>query len=494
MGYRINYIGMSFIMCLILGLSACGIKRPESRQKPNILLIFTDQQNAGMLGVAGNKDLKTPSMDFLAKQGIRFTQAYCTSPVCGPARSSIVSGRMPHETGVEWNGQRMKEHVLNAGELFRRNGYLTVWGGKWHLPESYPYAEQKSIKGFDLLPFWDVNKERWILGAETDKPLTKAVVDFINNYDQKEPLFLAVSYHNPHDICFYPRKAGWISENDSLLEIRYYGFEHQLPSAIGMHPDSFPELPALPFNHEVDPHEPGFISEKRQNHLEYGVETHMAHMEFGSKEWRGYLNAYYRLTEMVDREIGQVLDALKASGMWENTLIVFTSDHGDGAAAHKWAAKLSLYEESSKIPMIFVYPGEIPAGIINQKNLVSQIDILPTMLDYAQIESEADFTGESLRSIMDDPSAVGRDYLVVELADYKPDSTRKGRMLRLNQYKYNIYSTGEEQLFNLQSDPGEMQNLIRNREYEEIRQACRDSLQIWAQSTKDEFALAVLTE
>lgn len=481
------------LMVLILGLSACEKNKPETGQKPNIVLIFTDQQNADMLSVAGTEGLETPSMDFLADHGIRFTQAYCTSPVCAPARSSIISGRMPHETGVEWNGQSMKEHVLNAGELFRRNGYKTIWGGKWHLPESYPYAEQKSIRGFDVLPFWDVNEEMWFLGAETDTPLTIAVVNFINDYDHEEPFFLAVSYHNPHDICFYPRKAGWVSENDSLLEIRHYGFKHQLPAMIGTHPDSFASLPFLPFNHEIDPNEPDFISEKRHNHHEYGVETQIANTEFGNKEWRGYLNAYKLLTELVDKEIGQVLEAIKANGMWENTLIVFTSDHGDGAAAHKWAAKLSLYEESSKIPMILVYPGEIPAGQCNERDLVSQIDILPTMLDYAQIEPERDFTGESLRGIVEDSLAAWRDYLVVELADYKPDPSRKGRMLRMDQYKYNIYSTGEEQLFNLHADPGEMQNLIGENEFQAIRLACRDRLRDWAQSTNDTFGLAVLS-
>ncbi len=482
----------SLIIGFLILLTGCKNDGTLASVKPNIVLIFTDQQNASMLGGAGNNDLETPAMDFLADQGIRFSQAYCTSPVCGPARSSIISGLMPHETGVEWNGQRMKEEIINAGELFRKHGYTTVWGGKWHLPESYPYASQKTIKGFDVLPFWDLKQERWFLGADTDPPLTKAVVEYIKEYDDPKPLFLAVSYHNPHDICMYPRKAGWVSENDSLLEIRHYGFKHKLPLVVGTKPDQFATLPELPFNHEIDTQEPGFISEKRKNHDEYGVETKLANLEFSSKEWRGYLNAYHGLTEMVDSEIGEVLDALKERGMWENTLIVFTSDHGDGAAAHKWAAKLSLYEESSKIPMIVVYPGMIPAGKTDNNHLISQIDILPTMLDYAGIEEDIPFTGKSLKLLIDSESANWRDYLVVELADFKQDTSRKGRMLRMGQYKYNIYSTGEEQLFNLLNDPGEMQNLMGEREFEPIRKKCRENLQEWAEKTKDSFALEVL--
>lgn len=486
---------VSLLMCLVMGLVACETSGTAEKAKPHILLIFTDQQNASMLSAAGNSSLQTPAMDLLAREGVRFSQAYCTSPVCGPARSSIISGFMPHETGVEWNGQSMKEEILNAGELFRENGYQTVWGGKWHLPVSYPQSAEariKTIKGFEVLPFWEPEKERWFLGAETDPPLTKAVVDYINNYDGTKPLFMAVSYHNPHDICMYPRKAGWVTENDSLLEIRHYGFKHQLPVPVGTNPNQIENLPPLPANHQIESDEPEFIAEKRRNHDEYGVETKLANLEFGDKEWQGYLNAYSRLTERVDVEIGKVLAALKEKGMWENTLIVFTSDHGDGAAAHKWAAKLSFYEEASKIPMIVVYPGKIPGGKTDEQNLASQIDILPTMLAYANIETEIPFTGKSLKTVMDDQAAPWRDFLVVELADFKKDSTRKGRMVRADQYKYNLYSTGEEQLFDLQTDPGEMHNLIGTREFEPIREKSRKNLQEWAEKTRDSFALEML--
>lgn len=114
--------------------------------KPNILLIFTDQQNINMMSAMGNPHLNTPNMDKLAHEGIMFTQSYCTSPVCGPARSSIISGRMPHETGVEWNGDSMNKEVPNAGEIFRNAGYRTVWAGKWHLPDNYPLRIQDPDK------------------------------------------------------------------------------------------------------------------------------------------------------------------------------------------------------------------------------------------------------------------------------------------------------------------------------------------------------------
>ena len=429
-------------------------------------------------------------MDQLAKEGIMFTKAYCTSPVCGPARSSIISGRMPHETGVEWNGDSMKDEVINAGEIFRKAGYNTVWAGKWHLPESYPQraaSKQKAIKGFDLLPFRDPEIKNWMLGSETDPDLTKAVVQFIDHYEKDQPFFLAVSYHNPHDICFYPRKAGWVTTNDSLLEIRYYGFKYRLPDVIGISPKHFKHLPPLPFNHEIGSGEPSFLANKRNVYDEYGLETKMANQEFSDLEWRGYLNAYYRLTEMVDAEIGKVIKALTEKGLKDNTLIIFTSDHGDGAAAHKWAAKLSLYEESARIPMIWSWPGHLPEGRIDSTHLISQIDILPTLCDYAGIKPGVPFTGRSLRPIIENPNNGWRQYLVTELADYKPDPGRKGRMLRSGQYKYCIYSRGKdnEQLYDLINDPGEMRNLAYDPAYKDILKEQRKVLYKRMQETKD---------
>jgi arylsulfatase A-like enzyme len=485
-----------FILILILtGLLACSSDRkPRSdRSRPNVLLIFTDQQNIKMMSAAGNPYLSTPAMDMIAEQGVMFMQSYCTSPVCGPARSSIISGRMPHETGVEWNGDEMREDIVNAGEIFRNSGYHTVWGGKWHLPESYPQrtkARQKNTKGFNMLPFRDPDIDNWMLGSETDPPLSGAVVKFLNEYDQKQPFFLAVSYHNPHDICFYPRKDGWVTSEDSLLDIRYYGFEYKLPDVIGTHPGNYADLPVLPDNFKASQDEPAFIKDKRQYHREYGMETKLAFDEFGELEWRGYLNAYHRLTELVDAEIGKVMEALSENNLDENTIIIFTSDHGDGATSHQWAAKNSLYEESSKVPLIISWKNNIPTGIKDHQHLVSQIDILPTLCDYAQIEEVPFFTGKSLKNIIKQPASEWRDYLVVELADYKPDSTRKGRMVRTADYKYNVYSKGDdnEQLFNLRNDPGESTNLSGNPVYDKIINDHRQLLKEWMDQTGDHFS------
>ncbi|HUX94575.1 MAG TPA: sulfatase-like hydrolase/transferase [Bacteroidales bacterium] len=463
------------------GVSCSNIGEQE---RPNIILIFTDQQNSEALGIAGNKYVRTPNMDRLAQRGIRFTQAYCTSPVSGPSRSSIVTGMMPCEAGVVYNGDSLKSDVINVGEIFREAGYNTVWGGKWHLPESYPQRAaakpgEKKIRGFEVLPFYDPEKEPWMLGSETDPPLTDAVTAFLRNYDRKKPLFLAVSYHNPHDICFHPRKSGWVSENDSLLEIRYYGFKYRLPDPIGIPPNKLRNLPPLPFNFAISENEPEFLTEKRLHHESYGLETKLAYT-YSDEEWQSYLNAYYRMTERVDSEIGILLNAISENGYDKNTVIVFTSDHGDGAAAHKWAAKNNLYDESAKVPLFIIYPEKIKKNQVN-RNIVTLSDLVPTFCDYASINTELNFAGKSLRPVLEGKLSSLHKSVIVELADYKPDTTRLGRMVRTERFKYNYFTSGKnnEQFFDLINDPGEMRNLAYDPEFREEIESHRQILRDW---------------
>ena len=439
--------------------------------KPNIVFIFTDQQTYRAMSCAGNPHLSTPAMDRLANEGVRFEKVYCTSPVCGPARSSLITSRLPHETGVEWNGRSMNPDIPNMGHIFREHGYRTVWAGKWHLPESYPLragSKQKEIDGFEILPFYDSTKNwpEWGYGDVTDEPLADAVVDFLNQ-SQDKPFLMGVSFCNPHDCCYLTRRPE-----------RYPG------------PDEIDDpLPPLPPNYDINSNEPEFTIEKRaMDH--YGDEL-LISRDWDENEWRGYLWNYYRMTERVDAEIGQVLQALDDNGLTENTLVLFTSDHGDGVSSHRWTAKLSLYEEATRIPFLIRWPSRIPAGRVDHTRLVSQLDVLPTFCDYAGIASLPSFHGKSLKSMIENPNGAWKNYVVTELADDKLDPTRKGRMVRTAQYKYNIYSHGarNEQLYDLTYDAGETQNLAYEPSMREIVDEHRSLLREWMERTNDEVKL-----
>lgn len=441
--------------------------------RPNILLIFTDQQTYRTMSCAGNPHLSTPAMDRLAAEGVRFENVYCTSPVCGPARGSLITGLMPHSNGVEWNNWTpLSTDAPNMGRIFRKNGYRTVWAGKWHLPESYPLragSRQKEIDGFEILPFYDSKKNwpEWGYGDVTDEPLADAVAGFLKQ-PQDQPLLMGVSFCNPHDCCYLTRRPERYKQAGEI-EV----------------------LPPLPHNYEIPQDEPEFLTEKRaMDH--YGDELLLSR-DWGEAKWRAYLWNYYRMTERVEAALGKVLHALDESGLSDNTLILFTSDHGDGVASHRWTAKLSLYEEATRVPFIMRFPKRIPKGKVDSNRLVSQLDVLPTFCDYAGIPVPPGLHGLSLRPAFEFRGSGWRDYVVTELADDALDKSRKGRMVRTAQYKYNIYSHGarNEQLFDLVHDPGETQNLAYESSMHKILESHRKMLKEWISQTGDTFVLPV---
>lgn len=445
----------------------------KNHERPNVLFVFTDQQTIKTMGCSGNVHLKTPAMDNLAAKGVRFEKSYCTSPVCGPSRSSLVSSRMPHETGYNFNPIRSIAipdfNFQNMGDIFRSADYNTVWAGKWHLPESYPLranSSDNSINGFDLLPFYDSTKNypEWGYGDVTDEPLADSAVKYIKNYSDKKPFLLAVSFCNPHDVCYVPRKP------EKFLE-----------------PEIDEKLPPLPANFDVDPMEPELLQKKRKQKY-YGDEIILT-KDFVKKDWQRYIYEYNRMTERVDKQVGRVVNALEEKGLLEKTIIIFTSDHGDGVASHKWAAKLSLYEESVAVPFIISWKGKIPAGVVDSKHLVSGLDVLPTFCDYAGIPNPKNTRGESLRTILDDPKSDWREFVVTELATDPKNPDWKGRMCRTDRYKYNLYSKGErnEQLFDMLKDPGETQNLVNEPSMQTLRSNHKKLLINWMKETNDDF-------
>ena len=276
---------MCIIAALIIGCNS-ELTRDRSTRRPNVLIILTDQHTNDLLSASGNPNLKTPGMDRIAKNGVYFTESYCTSPVCGPSRSSIITGRMPHETGVVWNTNVISDRYPTIGEIFSDAGYKTAWAGKWHLPESYPQIKGvDSLRGFKVLPFKSLD-ESWALGVDTDGPITNAAIDFISEYKEENPFLLAVQLHNPHDICHVPRRPDDYAKASEISD----------------------PLPELPPNFDPDMVEPQFYQEKREmDH--YGDEL-LRTKNYTEEDWRAYLYHYNRFAETVDAEIARLLKAL----------------------------------------------------------------------------------------------------------------------------------------------------------------------------------------
>jgi len=421
--------------------------------RPNVLFVFTDQQSARAMSCADNPHLYTPHMDALAASGIRFTQAYCAAPVCGPSRASLTTGRLPHEHGVLVNGITPDPTIPNIGELFRSAGYDTAWSGRWHLPDN---GRDGKVRGFDVIHDPEVQLG---LGHHGDTHVTDAAIDFLKQWHQ-QPFFLGVSLCNPHDICH------WLRQPE--------------PPPVGA------ELPPLPDNFAVDPNEPEFIQRCRQRD-HYGDENTCTR-GWDETQWRNYLYAYYRYTEEVDVQVGRLLEALREKGLEENTIVLFTSDHGEGMAAHQWVVKLMLYEEPLRVPFVVRWPERITARV-DDEHLVSGLDVLPTLCDLAGVE-HPNVTGNSLKSAIEDPTTPGHPFVVAELHPDTEDLSLEGRMLRTQRYKYIRFSEGKntEMLFDLEVDPGERVNLVAKEGMRAHLDEHRALMRQWCAQTKDNFA------
>ena len=455
---RRDFLKATAISTTMLLAPGCLKRALRGREKkPNIIYIFTDQQSASMMSCAGNKWLKTPAMDYIAENGIRFTRAYTTNPVCSPARVSLMTGRF----AGSFNDKEGKPARENRGAMriahfsdevknttiaafLKKAGYDLVYGGKEHLPrELTPKA----------LGFMDIcDDERGKLAEETAK--------YIKGEHDK-PYFMVVSLINPHDICYMAIRDFAKTETKKRLvgKIEVATLDKAMKMPEGISEDEFFEkyCPPLPPNYEPQKKEPKAIFSL----LNRRSFRRLAREKYTDKQWRHHRWAYCRLTEFVDGEIQTILDAIKQSGAEKDTLVIFSSDHGDMNSAHRMEHKTALYEESANIPFAAMWKGRIPAGRVDDTHLVSTgLDLLPTVCDYAGIKAVADPRGKSLRPLFEGKNIKWRDTLGVE--------SEIGRMVvskdKLKYIKYDAKGI-EEQLLDLNSDPYEATHFTDDPKY-----------------------------
>lgn len=462
-------------VALVLEPKTSATESPARDNRPNILFIMTDQQHAGMMSCAGNEWLKTPAMDRLAASGVRFERAYACNPVCVPNRFSLQTALMPSTIGMGHNGDSREAAVTEAmirqslGRLFKKAGYETVYGGKVHLP--------RKMKGIQNLGYRN-------LTSNSRRGLADACAEFIKGKHTK-PFLLFASFINPHDICYmaindFNRTQGKPPIGNTDSKTCEVVLDRARESG---NVDAFvrKNCPPLPENHDVPEAEPECITQKYTEARPFRA---YVRENWTDDQWRLHRWAYCRLTEMVDAEIGTLLDALRDAGLEDNTLIVFTSDHGDMDSSHKMEHKSVLYEEAVRVPFVMSYKGVIPRGKVDDAHLVSNgLDLLPTLCDYARIEAPDRLSGRSLRALAQGRPADGwRDFVVCE--------SQNGRSLRTNRFKYTIYDSGEnrEQLIDLKNDPGEMNNLAGRGDYKSVLNEHRKLLRGWVKRTGDRIA------
>jgi arylsulfatase A-like enzyme len=456
------------LLILIFTLVSCTTQDESSR--PNIIYVMTDQQAFDAMSCAGNELVHTPALDKLASEGVRFENAYCAFPLCVPSRAAMFTGRMPHESGIYVNTRAVKDESLpfkTLGILLDEAGYKTHYIGKWHL--TVPMKDT-AVHGF---------REIGHPGAHGfDTEYARLATAFLKK-KHEEPYFLVVSFVNPHDCC-------QLARGEDLSD-----FEGPIPE--------LPEqdaLPSLLANFEIPDNEPDFIRQWQKQNSErvyrsYGWEK---------EEFRAYQWGYYRLVEKVDSLLGQVFDAVSSSPGADNTIIIFSSDHGDGASRHRWNQKWSAYDESARVPFIVAGSSIGRKGESDARLVSAGLDLMPTICDYAGVTPPVDLSGRSVRPLIEGSMKdKWRDYVVTELSfgnwvdEYHQDTFPRARMLRTDEYKYVVFDQGElkEQLIDMKRDPGEMKNLAVDPQYNEVLSMHRMFMQEWIEETDDPFLMPI---
>lgn len=428
--------------------------------RPNILLIITDQQSGEALSL-GDADapLQTPNLDALCASGLRFDRAYCATPICVPSRTSMFTGTYPHVNGILSNGkdETLSPEAPCAAIGLRDAGYDTAYFGKWHIPID---LHDPAVSGFDHVAN--------VMHNGADIRLVDHALPWLAQ-ERDRPFFAVASFNNPHNICEWARgKRGLDLPDGSLPE-----------------PPSAEACPPLRANHEPPEDETEALSILRRA---YQASPTFPVGDFSDDDWRRYQFAYHRMVELIDQHVGRLLDGLDKMGLRENTVVVFCSDHGDCQGAHRWNQKTTFHEESARVPFVISQPGTI-APRVSQTFVQTGIDLMPTIFAQAGLAKSAHFPGVDLLT------APPREYIVSETffrQGAAVDAIRpeiRGRMVRTDRFKYCVYEYGShrESLVDLENDPGEMVNLARNPAYAELLAACRKQLAAWAKDHCDRF-------
>lgn len=443
----------------------------SSDRRPNVLVVMTDQQSANAMSCAGNPDVRTPAIDSLAEAGVRFRNAYCSSPLCAPSRASMMTGRMPSELGIDDNVRTPSKPFpdRSLGRIFARAGYHCAYAGKWHVPGAV-HGVRADTDHRESSGFTEIH-------AGTHEGLATACGEFLAAEQRRDaPFLLVASFNEPHGICEWAR--GQAPPSGELPDVDWR------------------ELPVLPPNFAYGSEEPEALRLVQR----FAWTVHPT-QQWDEERWRRYRHAYFRLCERVDAEIGTLLARLDASGLRDETLIVFTSDHGDMQGAHQWNQKKTLYEESAGVPFIIVPPGTTSPGRVCDELVSVGLDLLPTLCDYAGIQPDPEWAGSSTRSLVDlagspDTPVGWRTHVVTETewtfpGLMPPPSMSKliARMVRTARYKYMCHAWGShrEQLFDLWRDPGELTNLATSGAHQDVLDDHRRALIEHCDTLGEEF-------
>ncbi|MCA9245477.1 MAG: sulfatase [Planctomycetales bacterium] len=448
-------LSVAVIFCTFLP-SALHSGRAHAAGRPNVLYIIADDLNCD-LGCYGHPQVQSPNIDRLARRGVRFERAYCQYPLCGPSRASFMCGLYPDQTLIHRNAIRIREHVPEVqtmSQLFRNNGYTAMRIGK-----IYHYNVPKDIgnDGHDDPGSWDrvINPRgrdkddeplifslrkgqfggtlSWLAADGADEEQTDGIAsDHATKLlrelaKSKEPFYLAVGFYRPHTPYVAPKKYFDLYPLEKIV---------------------VPEVPAGYLETLPGPARASLTRKKEQVNLADDLA-------------RQAIQAYYASITFMDAQLGRVLDVLEETGLDENTIVLFTSDHGYHMGEHGYYQKTTLFENAAHVPLIISAPGMKSAGQATGAP-AEMIDFYPTLAELAELAPPDNLSGISQAPVLRDVQARPRTAALTQFAN--------GYSLRTERYRYTEWGEdGAEgnELYDHETDPAEMRNLAASAEHKQ---------------------------
>ena len=460
----------------LLGRSALSAKTKQN--KPNLLIVLVDQWRAQSIGLLKDDSVKTPNLDALARDGLLFTQAVCNSPVCTPARGSIMTGKYPQNNKIIHNKASIAKNEVSIGRCLKKAGFQTGYIGKWHMNGSFGQLVKPDRRvGWDYWFAtnckhinWKLNhysgvdtfhedEGRWVPEVETE-----VAIDFIKKNKEK-PFALFLSYNPPH--------PGTSRNPKSKKDKGYFA------------PDKYMKM----YEHIKKIDRPNY--KKVPNKKAYMIEE-------------TYLNGYFGACTSLDEHFGQIVSFLKKEKLYDDTIIIFHSDHGEMLGSHQILGKKIWYEEAIRVPFIIRWGKNLKKG--KEDALFSQIDILPTIMGLMNIKIPKGVDGIDHSQLMKGKKMKTRDYVFSSYWDknaYNKDGTRKKRksrkFFRLVRTKdfclvaADIVKKGKNEsgttLYDLKKDPYQLKpvNVKKTTKYKKEAAFLRKLLQEHIDQTDDDF-------
>lgn len=446
--------------------------RADRPIRPNILWICTDQQRFDTLGALGNAYIHTPNLDRLVQSGVAFTHAYCQSPICTPSRASFLTGMYPSSVHGCTNGNESWEEAAPlVTQLLADAGYDCGLAGKLHLAGAEGRLEPRPAHdGYRVFWWSHAPRDVWNSGH--------AYADWLVTQGQR----LSELAKSPLDIPPALHQTTWCTDR----AIEFIEEKRDQPWLFSVNPFD-PHPPFDPPRNFLAHYYPADLPEPLFRESDLAAQAQLAGVDFQSQarrpsefSAREIKAAYYAMIELIDENIGRLLDTLERTGQRENTLIIFMSDHGEMLGDHGLTLKgCRFYEGLVRVPLIISWLGRFPSGLISEA-LVELADLAPTLLDICGLPIPERVQGRSLRSILMGTAVPHHHRAFVRCEYYhalNPNTPQRqdwegtfATMIRDVRYKlvvYHRHPTGE--LFDLHQDPGEFQNLWQDLRYTEIK-------------------------